>query len=105
MRVCARPRPANGRGVDRIGVRGRSDSGLPGARQAGALEDVFDAQASLAGFRLCTKTARDRVEERVDDLNVRMGSGELRFHPIDQLEHVLLITAREGERTDRVMHG
>jgi len=48
MRVCARPRPANGRGVDRIGVRGRSDSGLPGARQAGALEDVFDAQASLA---------------------------------------------------------
>ena len=34
-----------------------------------------------------------------------MGSGELRFDPIDQLEHVVLITAREGERTDRVVHG
>jgi len=105
MRVCARPRPANGRGVDRIGVRGRSDSGLPGARQAGALEDVFDAQASLAGFRRGTKTARNRIQERVDDLNVRMGSGQFRFHPINQFEHILLITAREGERTDRVVHG
>ena len=104
MRVYARPRPANGRGVDLSGGR-RSDSGLPGARQAGALEDVFDAQASLAGFRLGTKTARNRIQERVDDLNVRMGSGQLRFHPIYQFEHVLLITAREGERTDRVMHG
>src|SRR4029079_16008379 len=83
----------------------RSDTGLPGARQASALQNVFDAQASLTGFRLGTKTARNRVQERVDDLNVRMGSGELRFHPIDQLEHILLITAREGERTDRVMHG
>ena len=52
-----------------------------------------------------TKTARDRIQERVDDLNVRMRSGELRFDPIDQLEHVVLITAREGERTDRVVHG
>ena len=104
MRVCATAaREWPRRGPERL-MR-RSDAGLPGARQASALEDVFDAQASLAGFRLGTKTARNRIQERVDDLNVRMGSGELRFHPIDQLEHVLLITAREGERTDRVVHG
>lgn len=83
----------------------RSDSGLPGARQAGALNGVFDAQTSLAGFGLGTKTARDRVQKRADDLNVRMGSGQFRFHPIDQLEHIVLITARESERTDRVVHG
>jgi len=34
-----------------------------------------------------------------------MGSGQFRFHPINQFEHILLITAREGERTDRVVHG
>jgi hypothetical protein len=30
---------------------------------------------------------------------------QLGFDPIDQLEHVVLITPRESERTDRLVHG
>ena len=83
----------------------RSDSGLPGARQAGPLHRVFNAQAGFAAFGMRAKAARNRVQERADDLNVRMRAGNLRFDPIDRLEHVVLITARESERTDRVVHG
>lgn len=82
-----------------------SDTSLPGAGQAGALHGVFDAQAGLAGFGLRTETARYGVQKRPDHLNVRVRSGNFRFDPIDQFEDVVLITARESERTDRVMHG
>jgi hypothetical protein len=50
----------------------RSDPRLPGARNAGMLNRVFDHQAGLAGLWLSTKTARDRIEERADQLHVRV---------------------------------
>ena len=112
-----RPPCRDGSGVRDAGERGcaaaeaaldrgrRSDSGLPGARQAGPLDGIFDAQAGLAALRMRTKTTRDGVQERADDLNVRVRAGNLRLDAIDQLEHVFLITARESERTDRVVHG
>ena len=34
-----------------------------------------------------------------------MSGGQLRFDPIDQFVDIVLITAWEGERTDRVVHG
>ena len=69
------------------------------------LNRVFDDQASLAGFRLCTKTARDRIQERRDDLHVRVSGMQFRFDAVDELEHVILIAARESERADRLLHG
>lgn len=65
----------------------------------------FERQAGLAGLRLCAKTARDRIEERADDLHVRVCGVQLRLDALDELEHVLLITARESERADRLLHG
>jgi len=82
-----------------------SDPVLPGARKAGALDCVLDDQASLAGFRLGTKTAGDRVQKRAHERNVRVPGTEFRFHPIDELKHVVLIAPRESERSDRLMHG
>ena len=69
------------------------------------LNRVFDHQASLAGFRLSTKTAGDRIQERGNDLHVRVSGMQFRFDAVDELEHVILIAARECERADRLLHG
>src|SRR5690606_35235756 len=36
---------------------------------------------------------------------VRTVGGQLGLHPLDELEQVFLIARREGERTNRVVHG
>lgn len=69
------------------------------------LNRVLEHEAGLAGLRLCAKTARDRIQERGDDLHVRMCRVQLRLDAIDELEHVVLIAARESERADRLLHG
>ena len=69
------------------------------------LNRVLDHQASLAGFWLSTKTARDRIQERADDLHVRVSGMQFRLDAVDELEHVILIAARECERADRLLHG
>lgn len=69
------------------------------------LNRVFDHQAGLAGLWLSTKTARDRIEERGDEPHVRMSRVQLCLDAIDELEHVVLIAARESERADRLLHG
>lgn len=69
------------------------------------LNCVFEHHAGLAGLRLGSKTARDRVEKRADHLHVRVPGVQLRLDAVDELEHVLLITARESERADRLLHG
>ena len=69
------------------------------------LNRVLEHQAGLAGLRLCAKTARDRIQERGDDLHIRVRRVQLRLDAIDELEHVFLIAARESERADRLLHG
>jgi len=69
------------------------------------LNCVFDHQAGLAGFWLSTKTAGDRIQERGNDLHVRVSGMQFRFDAVDELEHVILIAARECERADRLLHG
>ena len=69
------------------------------------LNRVFDYQAGLAGLWLSTKTAGDRIQERADDLHVRMSRVYFRFDALDELEHVILIAPRESERADRLLHG
>ena len=70
-----------------------------------ALNRVFEHHAGLAGLRLGTKTARDRIEERADHLHVGVHGVQLRLDAVDELEHVVLIAARESERADRLLHG
>ena len=69
------------------------------------LNRVLEHEAGLAGLRLCTKTARDRIEEGRNDLHVRMCRVQFRLDAVDELEHVFLIAARESERADRLLHG
>jgi hypothetical protein len=88
-----------------IRAQPRSDACLPGAGQTGALQHFFQTQTSLSGFRLVAKAPCDRIDKCADGMCVRMRSGQLRFDAIHQLEHVVLIAAGEGERTDRVVHG
>ncbi len=38
-------------------------------------------------------------------MHTRARQTELGLDPVDELEQVILITAREGERADRVLHG
>jgi hypothetical protein len=91
--------------VARLVPCGRSDPSLPGARKPGLLDRALDDQAGLAGLRLGTKTAGDRIEERAHELNVRVLGAELGLHPIDQFKHVFLIAPRKGERTDGFVNG
>ncbi len=69
------------------------------------LNRVFDHQAGLARLWLSSKTACDRIQERGDEPQVRVHRLQFRLDALDELEHVVLIAARECERADRLLHG